>query len=180
MDRQDDCRVFQEALAFDRDELPLPSKLEEHLTRCATCRSFEESVRELSYLARLDRTEPPSDLVRRAMERLEPELSERARDGFWLRARLAIAGLVSLPIIVGINGLLIWLVYSSLESWLSPSLATVAASGAAASALLGLSLIYGSLPLMAEWGMELRRQCQDWVTIAAPHGLEATASGRPK
>lgn len=174
MDRQDDCRAFQDELAFYGYERPLPPQLEEHLTRCTACRSFAESVREISHLARLDRTEPPSSLVRRAMVQLEPELSERAREGFWLRTRLAIAGLVSLPVIVGLNGLLIWIIYSSLESWLSRPLATVAAYVAAASALLGLSLIYGSLPLLAEWGFELRRRCHDWAASAAvPHGLEA-------
>ncbi len=178
---QDDCRTFQEEMALGGDEHPRSRELEEHLTRCANCRSFEESVRELSHLARLERTEPPSDLVRRAMEQLRPDLARRAREGARLRARLALAGLVSLPIIVGINALLIWAVYSLLETWTSQPLATIAAYVVTASALLGLSLVYGSLPLMAEWGWELRQRCHDWVTSAAvPHGLEATATGRSK
>lgn len=182
MDRQNTCRDLQEKLAFCADDHPQHPEFEQHLKECAQCSCFEKSVGELAQLARLDRFDPPANLVKRTMKRLAPELAERTREGFWLRVRLAIAGLVSLPIIVGINGSLIWIVYSSLEGWLSHPLAAAAAYILAASTLLGLSLAYGSLPLLAEWGVELRRECRDLVTTAAsiPPGLEATAMGRSK
>jgi hypothetical protein len=115
-------------------------------------------VDELAHLAQSDGTEPSPDLVARAMERLSPELEARSREGIWLRTRLAFAGLVSLPVIVGLNGLLIWLVYSTCTAWFSESVAVGAAMIIAASTLLGLSLAYGSLPLMADWGLELRQR----------------------
>jgi hypothetical protein len=95
------------------------------------------------------------------MERLSPELAMRSRERIWLRARLAFAGLVSLPVILGLNGMLIWLVYRTFASWLSEPVAVGAASIVAASTLLGLSLAYGSLPLMAAWGLELRQRRLD-------------------
>jgi hypothetical protein len=69
---------------------------------------------------------------------------------------LALAGLVSLPVIIGLNGVLLWLVYTTLEVRISEPVAVVAAYIVAASTLLGLSLAYGSLPLMADWGLKLR------------------------
>jgi hypothetical protein len=181
MDRKDTCRTFQEELAFCADDRPQHTELQEHLKGCAHCSCFEKSVRELTKRARLERFDPPADLVKRTMKHLAPELARRTHEGFWLRVRLAIVGLVSLPIIVGINGFLIWVVYSSLGSWLSQPLATMVAYVVAASALLGLSLTYGALPLLAEWGVELRQRCRDLVTTAAvPTGLEATATGRSK
>ncbi len=153
---EDECRACQEELAFARGPDHLPPGLADHHGRCFPCQSFAVSVRELVHLAESDRTEPNPDLVARAMKRLGPELATRAREGFWLRARLALAGLVSLPVILGLNGILIWFVYTTFAVWLSVPVAIGAASVIAASTLLGLSLAYGSLPLMADWGLELR------------------------
>ncbi len=155
---ENDCRACQEELAFAGRTDHLPQGLADHLGRCPTCRSFAISVRDLTHLVQSDRTEPDPDLVARAMERLRPELAVRSREGIWLRARLAFAGLVSLPVILGLNGMLIWLVYRTFASWLSEPVAVGAASIIAASTLLGLSLAYGCLPLMAAWGLELRQR----------------------
>jgi predicted anti-sigma-YlaC factor YlaD len=156
--REDDCRACQEELAFAAGRHPLRPVLAGHLNRCPTCRSFAASVKELALAlsALSDSTEPAAHLVTRAMERLKPVLAERSRDRFRLRARLALAGLVSLPVIVGLNGVLLWLVYTTIEVRLSEPVAVVAAYIIAASTLLGLSLAYGSLPLMADWGLKLR------------------------
>jgi predicted anti-sigma-YlaC factor YlaD len=155
---ENDCRACQEELAFAGTTDHLPQGVADHLGRCPTCRSFAISVRDLAHLAQSERTEPNPDLVDQAMERLRPELEMRSREGIWLRARLAFAGLVSLPVILGLNGMLIWLIYRTFASWLSEPVGIGAASIVAASTLLGLSLAYGCLPLMAAWGLELRQR----------------------
>jgi predicted anti-sigma-YlaC factor YlaD len=169
-----DCRACQEELAFAAGRHLVPPVLVNHLNRCPTCQSFAASVRELAHLVQLaqsDRVEPDSDLVIRAMERLKPVLAERSREGFRLRAGLALAGLVSLPVIVGLNGVLLWVVYTMLEVWLSQPVAVAAAYIVAASTLLGLSLTYGSLPIMANWGLKLRQ------TPGVSQALGAAANG---
>jgi predicted anti-sigma-YlaC factor YlaD len=155
---QEDCRARQEELAFAAGRHPFGPLLTDHLSRCATCRSFAKSVKELSLglSAQRDRIETDADLVTRTMNRLKPELAKRSGEKFRLRARLALAGLVSLPVILGLNGVLLWFVYSTLHVRLSETVAAVAAYLIAASTLLGLSLAYGSLPLLADWGLKLR------------------------
>jgi len=163
---KDDCTACQEelALAAGRDELRVgPAG---HLTRCGTCQSFAASVEELAHLALSQDNEPPSSLVTRAMERLSPELEARAREAFRLRIGLAVAGSISLPVIVGLNGMSVWLVYTMLDAFLSEPVAVLAAYTVVASTLLGLSLAYGSLPLVADWALHLRQRCH----ALAAHG----------
>lgn len=156
--RENNCRACQEELAYARGRHGLPASLVIHLGQCPVCQSFGVSVNQLAHLAQAGQNEPSPDLVARTMDRLSPELAARTREGTWLRVRLAFAGFISLPVILGLNGLLIWLVYTTLATWWSESVAVGAASMVAASTLLGLSLAYGSLPLMADWGLELRHR----------------------
>lgn len=120
-----------------------------HTRVCADCGSFAAVER---YVA------PPDDLVVRTLERLRPVLFERAarrRGIFW---GLTLAGAFSFPIIVVLNTVLVWASYVAIERLANSELAWAGASMITASLLLALSLAYGSLPLIASWGLELRER----------------------
>lgn len=120
-----------------------------HASACADCGSF---VAVEHYLA------PPDDLVVRTLERLRPILLERAARRRGIVWRLTLAGAFSLPFIVALNTGLIWMSYLAIERVANPELAWAGASMITASLLLALSLAYGSLPLIASWGLALRER----------------------
>ncbi len=122
---------------------------DEHVSRCDDCRSFYAVERQLA---------PPSDLVTRTLDRLRPALLARAahrREIFW---GLTLAGALSFPIIVALNASMVWMTYATIERLATPPLAMAGASLVGVSLLLALSVAYGSLPLLASWGVELRER----------------------
>jgi len=122
---------------------------DDHFRRCDDCRSFYAVARQLA---------PPDDLVARTVDRLRPALLARAtrrREIFW---GLTLAGVLSLPIIVALNASMVWMTYRTIERLATPQLAMAGASLLCVSLLLALSLVYGSLPLLASWGVQLRER----------------------
>ncbi len=120
---------------------------DDHVSHCNDCRSFYAAERRLT---------PPNDLVARTVDRLRPALLARAaqrRDIFW---GLTLAGALSFPIIVALNASMVWMAYRAIERLATPQLAMAGASLLGVSLLLALSLAYGSLPLLASWGIQLR------------------------
>ena len=127
----------------------LKGSISSHVHDCDDCRSFYTVERQLA---------PPAGLIDRALERLHPVLVARAaerRELFW---RLTLAGAFSLPFILALNAGMVWMTYTALERLATPQLAMTGASLVAASLLLALSLAYGSLPLLASWGLHLREK----------------------
>ena len=121
----------------------------DHARACHDCRSFYATERHLA---------PPADLVSRAVARLQPMLLARAanrRTIFW---RVALAGAFSLPIIVGLNAAMVWMTYSMVARFATTEIATAAAAFLGMTLLLTLSVAYGSLPLLASWGVQLRER----------------------
>ena len=136
-----ECQRNQEALAGGD---PFAN---EHVASCQDCGSFRAAVHAL---------EPPPGLIALTMARIEPALAARAalrRSLFW---RLSLAGAVSLPVILVLNTALVWSVYMGLARFLPVEAAAAGATLVATSLLLALSLAYGSLPLLASWGLQLR------------------------
>ena len=122
---------------------------DDHVNRCDDCKSFYAVERQLA---------PPDDLVARTVERLRPTLLARAahrREMFW---RLTLAGVLSFPIIVALNASMVWMTYATIERLATPQLAMAGASLIGVSLLLTLSVVYGSLPLLASWGVQLRER----------------------
>ncbi len=122
---------------------------DDHTSRCHDCKSFDAFVRQLA---------PPYDLVTRTVDRLRPALLRRAahrREIFW---GLTLAGVLSFPIIVALNASMVWITYATIERLATPPLAMAGASLLGVSLLLALSLAYGSLPLLASWGVQLRER----------------------
>ena len=68
------------------------------------------------------------------------------------------AGALSFPIIVALNASIVWMIHATIERLASPQLAMAGASLVAVSLLLVLSVAYGSLPLLASWGVQLRER----------------------
>lgn len=121
----------------------------DHTGACGDCSSFLATERYLT---------PPTDLVARTLARLQPMLLARAanrRTIFW---RVALAGAFSLPIIIGLNAAIVWMTYSAFARLAAPELATAVASLLGMSLLFALSVAYGSLPLLASWGVQLRER----------------------
>jgi hypothetical protein len=121
----------------------------DHVNRCDDCRSFSVAERQLA---------PPDDLVARTVDRLRPALLARAahrREIFW---GLTLAGALSFPIIVALNASMVWMTYATIERLATAPLAMAGASLVGVSLLLALSVAYGSLPLLASWGVQLRER----------------------
>jgi hypothetical protein len=116
---------------------------------CDDCGSFWMAERLLA---------PPDDLVLRTLDRLRPALLERSARRFGIYWGLTLAGALSLPIIVALNVGMIWMSYVALAWIATTELALAGASLLAASLLLALSVAYGSLPLLASWGLQLRER----------------------
>lgn len=150
-----DCERVQRAWL---DGLRLRSEQSAHLDACPDCHSFAAVER---FLAEPD---PPGvgdashGLISETLLRLAPLMERRARERRRLSLRLAAAGIASLPPIALLNATIAWVLYSTLERLASPEAALAGVSVYAASALLSLALAYGSLPLMASWGLRLREE----------------------
>jgi hypothetical protein len=121
----------------------------DHVRLCEDCRTFFATERRLA---------PPVDLVAATLERLQPALVARAanrRQIFW---GLTFVGALSFPIIAVVNAVLVWMTYTALAQLATAEIAAAGASLVAASLLLALSIAYGSLPLLASWGVQLRER----------------------
>ena len=137
-----DCERHQRAI------LHRPTQ-DDHLSGCVDCSSFYAAERQLA---------PPDDLVARTVDRLRPALLARAshrREVFW---GLTLAGAFSFPIIVALNASMVWMTYATIERLATPPLAMAGAALVGVSLLLALSVAYGSLPLLASWGVQLRER----------------------
>ena len=122
---------------------------DDHVSGCDDCSSFYGAERQLA---------PPDDLVARTANRLRPALLARAshrREVFW---GLTLAGALSFPIIVALNASMVWITFATIARLATPRLAIAGASLLAVSLLLALSVAYGSLPLLASWGVQLRER----------------------
>lgn len=120
-----------------------------HTESCRDCASFLMTGR---YLA------PADDLVAQTLNRLRPALAERSSQRAGIYWGLTLAGAFSLPIILALNTGMIWMSYHALARITTAELALAGASLLAVSLLLGLSVAYGSLPLLASWGLQLRER----------------------
>jgi predicted anti-sigma-YlaC factor YlaD len=155
------CRSSEEALAAGAGSVPEGGALGRHLADCASCRGFAEAVREVALGLREMGEEPGADLVERTLAGLRAALAERARrrrraEGrLWLG--LVLIGLLSLPLIVGLNGAYAWAGHAVLGRFVAEPLALLFAWTLCATTLLGLSLAFGALPLLARWGAEVRQ-----------------------
>lgn len=137
-----DCQKHQEAMLS-------AATRPEHAARCGDCATFHTVARELA---------PPEELLSRTIERLRPLLVARAarrRELFW---GLTLAGAFSLPFIVLLNAGMVWMSYAAIERLANPQLAAAGATVLAASLMLALAIAYGSLPLLANWGLQLRER----------------------
>lgn len=110
------------------------------------------------YLQRIgsrDPIEAPSGLPRRTLSHIAPTLRAiRARRRL-LIARVALAGILSFPLLAGMNVAAAWGVYLALDRTLPHPLAAGMTVMLCVLMLLSLSLAYGSLPLLL--GIGLRR-----------------------
>lgn len=147
-----DCERVQRAWL---DGLRLRSEQSAHLDVCPDCRSFAAVER---FLAEPGVGDVSHGLISETLLRLAPLMERRARERRRLSLRLAAAGIASLPPIALLNATIAWALYSTLERLASPEAALAGVSVYAASALLSLAIAYGSLPLMASWGLRLREE----------------------
>lgn len=114
---------------------------------------FDDDIRQI--LAAHQAPEPDADRLLRTKDLLQKELAFKAQKQVLARRavnwRLAFAGLGSLPVILGLN-YLIWLLLSfTLSRFLPEAMMSYLMVTFAAWVLIGLSLIYGSLPVIGSW-----------------------------
>ena len=152
-----------------------------HTEECEECREFAQLCEELGEAGRStlmdDASAAPLDLVARTLTRLQPELTairERRRMTRLLAGKLALAGLASFPVILALNAAFTWLGYSLLSRFL-PTVAPAFATMLTVTTLLGLSLSYGALPLLARWGVDMRVPVLELMPAAAELDGGATA-----
>jgi hypothetical protein len=100
--------------------------------------------------------EPPEGLVERVLLRIVPELSRRRSRQRRVWTHLAVAGVLSLPVLVALNAATLWLLASGLALWLPAPLVGAVTFFAGGLMLLALSLTYGSLPILASFGSRFR------------------------
>ena len=137
-----ECEMYQSRLVVE-PSTPI------HDAGCLDCASFRALERELS---------PPEGLTARTLSLIAPVLRRRRALRRRVVLRLALAGALSLPVLVALNGLLLWSAYALGSRVMSPEANAVATTVAGASLLLFLSLAYGSLPILASWGLRHRER----------------------
>jgi hypothetical protein len=97
-------------------------------------------------------------LIDRALDRLVPELAARRRARRRIIGGVALVAVSSLPVVLAVAVAEAWLLFSLLGRFLPGPAAAAATTLVGASMLLVLALAYGSLPLVASWGLRLQEQ----------------------
>lgn len=137
-----ECERFQTLRVVD-DAEPL------HDPSCADCVGYVELIGELS---------PPDALTATTLQRVAPILRERRATRRRLVLQVALAGALSFPLLLLLNGLLLWATYALGSRVISPEAGSAVSAFVGAALLLFLSLAYGSLPIMASWGLRHRER----------------------
>jgi hypothetical protein len=122
--------------------------------RFDTTEEVEELLRRLGSESLL----VPDDVADRTAARIAPELSALRSRRREVLGKLALAGVLSFPLLFAANAGLAWLLWSALERFVPEAYALAATSAAGAVMLLLLSLAYGSLPILASFGLRLREE----------------------
>lgn len=102
--------------------------------------------------------EPAAGMAERALARLEPELRARRRRRRRVLYGLPLVAALSLPLVLTANAAGAWLLHALLDRYLPDAVAVAATSLVGSSMLLVLALAYGSLPILASWGLRLQEQ----------------------
>jgi hypothetical protein len=100
-----------------------------------------------------DALDPSPDLASRTLARIAPLLGAMRARRRALAARVALAGILSFPVIVGLNAAAAWVLYLALDRMLPGALAAGLTATVGVLMLLALSLSYGSLPLLLSIGL---------------------------
>jgi hypothetical protein len=154
-----DCKRIQKALLDGVEPAPATTpRPVGHIDGCADCRSFVALERFLASPTKGGLTAAPRHLIGQTLLRLEPPMRERARERRRVSLRVAAAGLASLPAIAACNLVIARSLHFVLDRFVSAEVALAGVTVFAASVLLSLAIAYGSLPLMANWGMRLREE----------------------
>jgi hypothetical protein len=123
-------------------------------------RRFETTAEVDELLTRLsaERFAVPEDLVARAENHLATELRAlRSRRKEVLR-RLALASALTFPLVTAANAAVVWIFFSALDRFVPTPLAALATASLGGMMLLSLSLSYGSVPILASFGLRLREE----------------------
>jgi len=145
---KDACRSHQLAL-LDARASTASSTTGTHDPSCDDCNSFALAHARLA---------PPVDLSARTFDALAPLLRRRRALRRKMMIRLSLASAASLPVVLAVNATLVWASYGLTSRLLTPEIGTLVATVVGGALLLSLSLAYGSLPLLASWGLQLRER----------------------
>lgn len=154
-DAMDCARCEQRVLALDRPgDARLDPCLRAHLDRCEACRSLAEALGEVKTSLDAYRVEDPGEeLLQRVMkgagelQAARPIPVAREVKGGEL-ARVLVAGLCVLPVVLVLDSLIGWALYEVSASLLPRTLALYCTGLFVAWASLAVSLSYASLPLL--------------------------------
>jgi predicted anti-sigma-YlaC factor YlaD len=150
-----DCSACEQRILDAEDSrvvLTQPS-VAEHLAECTACGEFFESFESIKpVLNRYQVREPTEELMETVFRRaLEAHSAGRIPEATPIHAgmlRVLLAGLVSLPLVIMINGLMGWALYEVAVSLLPRTVALYCLGLFVAWASLAVSLGYASLPLL--------------------------------
>ncbi len=122
---------------------------------------MKRSDRDIQQILSVHRTAPQSeDAVRRLRGALRQETAalaeERALARRGITVRLVLAGIVSLPLLLAFNVLIAWAVQSAYGLVLPHAAATGMAVLFGIWAAVGLSVTYGSLPIIGAYAMKMK------------------------
>lgn len=144
-----DCEQHQLAILEGRGSA-------ENAEHCQDCRSLFAVERSLASVRSFPVAKPPRALLVGTLGKLSSRLERQASERQRITWRLILAGAFSFPVILTVNAVMLSIVYRLLERVL-PSVAAITATVFVASSLLiGVSLAYAALPLLASFGFRLR------------------------
>jgi predicted anti-sigma-YlaC factor YlaD len=150
-----DCSACEQRIldAEDANDALRDVSVSDHLAACTECREFFESLGGVKPILDQYRVqEPTEELIEAVLGRALPvpsarPIPERAplQAGLF---RLLLAGLVSLPLVILINGLMGWALYEVAMSILPRTIAVYCVGLFVVWASMAVSLGYASLPLL--------------------------------
>jgi hypothetical protein len=134
----------------------IPETIKNHVAQCASCQDFSREYSGVfDFLESAKDPVLPDLLAEETMKRIEKQaIQANERKCWW---KITFAAIATLPIVLGIH--LFWIiVIESSVSFVFPSIAIIARYLMILMSFFGLSIIYGSIPLVVGKYLSLQRE----------------------
>ena len=153
------CRQIQDEIiqAF-LDQHDIPSEIEDHLHGCEDCLAFRDDVRQT--FMQLDTVQPvlpPEHLVQSTLVKIGEKVSLSREKHYWWKIGVTMAA--CLPLIIAVHVFWLTVIPRSI-AYFAPIAADIFTYFAVPVSLLGISLVYGSLPVFVGKYLNLQREVE--------------------